>query len=57
VPDIDLYGAVVEIDFLERLRDELKFETVESLKHQMINDEKVCLEKIKEYNLLKGGLT
>ncbi|HCK98825.1 MAG TPA: hypothetical protein DHW42_01780 [Candidatus Marinimicrobia bacterium] len=51
VPDIDLYGAGIEIDFLERLRDELKFATVESLKHQMIDDKKVCLEKIKEYNL------
>jgi riboflavin kinase/FMN adenylyltransferase len=34
----DLYGRDVRLDFLERLRDELRFESVEELVEQMKED-------------------
>lgn len=34
----DLYGAGIEIDFLTRLRDVVKFETVDALKDQIAED-------------------
>ena len=33
--DLDLYGQVLEVDFLERLREEERFEDVESLRRQV----------------------
>jgi riboflavin kinase/FMN adenylyltransferase len=54
-PQQDLYGCKIEIQFLERIRDEIKFETAEMLRKQMLIDKKVCLEKIKGYKVLDGG--
>ena len=34
----DLYGREVRLDFVRRLRDELKFDTVEGLQRQIDND-------------------
>ena len=34
----DLYGHEVRLDFVRRLRDELKFNTVEGLQRQIDND-------------------
>ena len=34
----DLYGREVRLDFVRRLRDELKFDTVEGLQRQIYND-------------------
>ncbi len=42
----DLYGQKIRVTFLERLRDEKKFETVAALKRQMQADLKMCKEKI-----------
>lgn len=36
--NLDLYGAVVELSFHKRLRDEMKFENIESLKAQIALD-------------------
>jgi riboflavin kinase / FMN adenylyltransferase len=37
--DGDLYGATLDVEFIERLRDERRFETVEALVEQMQRDE------------------
>ncbi|RKY61089.1 MAG: hypothetical protein DRP96_04195 [Candidatus Neomarinimicrobiota bacterium] len=50
IRDIDLYGHKFRIGFLERLRDEVKFETREELIAQMKNDLIECKERIKKYN-------
>jgi len=36
--DGDLYGQTVTLEFLERLRDEVKFDSVEALQRQMRAD-------------------
>jgi riboflavin kinase/FMN adenylyltransferase len=36
----DLYGREMSIDIVERLRDEIKFDTVEALKSQIAKDVK-----------------
>lgn len=36
--DKDLYGKEIQIDILNRLRDEHKFDSVEALKHQLYKD-------------------
>lgn len=36
--DADIYGQLVEIEFVERLRDELKFDDMEQLKQRMAQD-------------------
>ncbi|HOG74969.1 MAG: bifunctional riboflavin kinase/FAD synthetase [Candidatus Marinimicrobia bacterium] len=44
--DEDLYHREIKVIFIERLRDELKFETSEALKKQMQADLEICLAKI-----------
>lgn len=44
--DSKLYGMEIKVALLERLRDEIKFETVTALKQQMQADLKLCKEKI-----------
>jgi len=34
----DIYGQTIQVDLLERLRDEQKFESVEALKEQLVRD-------------------
>jgi FAD synthase len=41
-----LYDREIKVIFIERLRDELKFETSEALKKQMQADLEICLAKI-----------
>lgn len=36
--DLDLYGQTISLDFIERLRDEERFSTIEALKAQMAAD-------------------
>ena len=36
--DLDLYGQTISLDFIERLRDEERFASIEALKAQMAAD-------------------
>ncbi len=49
--NVDLYGSEIRINFLEWIRDEIKFDTVEELIDQMKSDEKECLKKTTKYTL------
>jgi riboflavin kinase/FMN adenylyltransferase len=40
--DGDLYGERLEVDFLARLRDELRFESVEAMAAQMHDDARLA---------------
>lgn len=42
----DLYGKTISVEFMERLRDVIKFESKEELKKQLVKDE-TCARKIK----------
>jgi riboflavin kinase/FMN adenylyltransferase len=44
--DEEIYGQEITIFFLERIRDEQKFNTIEELKNQLINDERKVKEMI-----------
>jgi riboflavin kinase/FMN adenylyltransferase len=37
----DIYGKNIRVQFMKRLRDELKFQSVDELVHQMKNDEEL----------------
>jgi len=45
----DLYGKEIYIEFLERIRDEIKFESQEDLKKQLKKDEKLCKDLQNKY--------
>lgn len=40
----DLYGKIVEVQFYKFVREEIKFDTVEDLKEQILKDIKACKE-------------
>lgn len=42
----DLYGQNIQVRFIERLRDEIKFKTIEGLKNQLIKDKADTLKLI-----------
>ncbi|WP_067145004.1 bifunctional riboflavin kinase/FAD synthetase [Pseudotamlana agarivorans] len=48
--DMNLYGETIKIEFLHRLRDEEKFDSVEALTQQLIIDRKTALEYIAEHH-------
>ncbi len=45
----DLYGAEVTLEFLQKLRDEKKFSSVDDLIEQLENDKKTCIAIIENY--------
>ncbi len=45
----DLYDKEIEIEFLERIRDEIKFENADELVNQLIKDKHYCKNLIKKY--------
>jgi len=42
----DLYGQEIEVMFIDWLRPELKFETIEALKAQMQDDARLAKERL-----------
>ena len=45
--DKDIYKETIEVQLLDRLRDEQKFDSVEALKLQLHKDQKISLDYIK----------
>ena len=54
-PGTDIYGKELEVHFLEKIRDDHKFDSAESLRVQMRKDKELCLQKIKKYQSTNGG--
>lgn len=48
--DEDIYNKSIKVRFIDRLRNEKKFNSIEELREQLIQDKKNCLEKIVSYN-------
>ena len=46
----DLYGTTLKVEFLDRVRKEIKFPSVENLVSQLEKDKKYCLTLIGKYN-------
>jgi riboflavin kinase/FMN adenylyltransferase len=44
-----IYNKTITVELLERLRDEVKFESVEALKQQLLEDKNNALQFLKEY--------
>ena len=44
--DKDLYGETIRIEFLNFIREEIKFENVEFLQNQLIKDRENCIKHI-----------
>lgn len=42
--DQDIYGLDIRIEFLEKIRDERRFDSLESLRGQLVADRRRCLE-------------
>jgi len=51
----NLYGSEIEVQFLERLRNEIKFKSEKELKKQVYLDKQNCLRKVKDYKISNGG--
>ncbi|WNH14189.1 bifunctional riboflavin kinase/FAD synthetase [Thalassobellus suaedae] len=45
----DIYGKKIQIDLLDRIRDEVKFESVEALKNQLTKDKETTLHYIAKH--------
>ena len=41
--DEDIYGLDLKVTFLEKIRDERRFDSLEALKNQLILDRQACL--------------
>ncbi|MDQ3019468.1 MAG: bifunctional riboflavin kinase/FAD synthetase [Bacteroidota bacterium] len=48
--DKDLYGKIITVNFIDYIRDEKKFESLEELKKQMSFDKEISLKRINEIN-------
>lgn len=46
----DIYGEVLTVSFIDFIRDEKKFDSMEDLKNQLAQDRLCCLEKEKVYD-------
>lgn len=48
----DIYGENMTIEFLEYIREEIKFNSVDELKKQINNDKEICLRILNNKNIL-----
>ena len=46
----DIYGALIVVEFLERIRDEKRFPNPKELKNQLMKDKNTCINLIDKYN-------
>ncbi len=46
----DIYGMLIVVEFLERIRDEKRFSNPEELKKQLIRDKDTCIKLMEKYN-------
>ena len=49
---LDIYGEIIKVIFLEKIRDQIKFNTKEELIDQMKNDHNIALNILREKNEL-----
>ena len=50
--DLDIYGETIKVIFLEKIRDQIKFNTKEELIDQMKNDHLIALDILRKRNEL-----
>ena len=48
--DQDIYGESLTVSFVKLIRKETKFENLEALKMQLLNDKNTAMELLREYN-------
>ena len=41
----DIYGLDLKVSFMEKIRDEVKFDSLDSLRSQLRKDRELCLSK------------
>ena len=46
----NIYGMLIVVEFLERIRDEKRFSNPEELKKQLMRDKDTCIKLMKKYN-------
>ena len=46
----DIYGMLIVVEFLERIRDEKRFSSPDELKKQLMRDKDTCIKLMKKYN-------
>ena len=44
--DEDIYEKQISVDIVLKIRDEIKFSSIEALKEQLLKDENYCLKLI-----------
>jgi riboflavin kinase/FMN adenylyltransferase len=44
--DEDIYGLDMDVTFISKIRDEVKFDSLDALKHQLECDRDACLNEI-----------
>ena len=50
--DLDIYGETIKVIFLEKIRDQIKFNTKDELIDQMKNDHILALDILRKKNEL-----
>ena len=49
--DADLYHQKIQVNILERIRNEQKFDSIEDLKQQLLLDQETSLKVLEKYHL------